>query len=180
MLFACISYASAAILVQLSLLALFLRISPHPGRTFRYWTYTVMGLSIGVELSAILTLLAQCMPLRKLWDRTNQRGHCISSQGALHFYYAFTSLHVFTVICIYILPMPTFYHLQMPRRQKIGLWALMSIGAGLIHPHAPRVLTEADSLISISFFRIATIKISPDYTCKQRLVKAVVRETHTW
>ena len=123
---ASMSYSITAMFVKLSLLAFYLRLSPSP--TFRALTVGLIVISTGFGIGSVVAVGLQCIPLRMLWD-PDAEGYCFDVN---FFYFANAGIHIVTEIAIYVLPIPTLWKLQLPRRQKIGLCGIMSVGAMLI------------------------------------------------
>lgn len=117
------TYTVSATFTKLSVLAFYLRLSPH--KTFRMLTYILIGVVTVSGFGSSITVLTQCIPLKRLWFGTTT-GYCISTRN---FYFANAGIHMFTELLIYILPIHTLWNVRIPTRQRIGLCVLMSIGA---------------------------------------------------
>jgi hypothetical protein len=148
MLVAAATYNIAAAFIRLSLLYFYLRIIQN--RTFRLFTHIMIAISVSFGIGSVVAVGCQCVPLKMLWDQT-AKGSCVD---IVTFYFANAGIHISTEFIIYVLPIPTLWSLHLPTRQKLGLCALMGIGA---------------MLIIVSCYRIATLQAllhSTNVTCK--------------
>lgn len=133
--------------IKLSVLSLYLRISPN--RLFRRCTFFMMFIIAAQAVSNLITVsylfslsmivtgyttanskmwlkkvIFQCMPIESLWN-TAVKGKCININA---FYLANAALTITTDIATYALPMPMLSKLQLPKRQKYGLIAILGLG----------------------------------------------------
>jgi len=108
--------------VKLSLLCLYLRLSPD--KFFRLLVYIMVFVSIAFGISSIFTAALQCRPLSKLWI-PEQPGSCVH---IITFYYANAAINIITDAIIYLMPIKVLWALQLPKRQRLGLIFLFSLG----------------------------------------------------
>ena len=109
--------------VKISTLLLYARI--FPGQTFKYVLWAT-GLFVSTYSTAlIITMLLQCRPLSKLWDN-NVNGKCIEVDIV---WMVTSSLNVLTDLVLLALPLPSLWRLQMPRRTKVQVASIFSIGS---------------------------------------------------
>ncbi|KAG0633947.1 hypothetical protein HOY80DRAFT_929386 [Tuber brumale] len=116
-------HTASAAFVKASLLALYLRLSS--SRTYRSLSYISLVLVVGHAISGLTVTTFQCTPVPYLWDKTI-KGRCIRT-GIFHFVNA--GLNVLTNVLICALPMPMLWGAQLPKRQKLGLCIVFSLGA---------------------------------------------------
>ncbi|RPA95801.1 hypothetical protein L873DRAFT_1837050 [Choiromyces venosus 120613-1] len=116
-------YCASIAFVKASLLALYLHLSPR--RTYRSLSYILLVLVVGHIISSLTVIIFQCTPVPYLWDKT-MKGRCIQTKI---FYFANAGLNILTDVLIYLLPMPILWGIQLPKRQKVGLCAIFSLGA---------------------------------------------------
>ncbi|KAI5779847.1 hypothetical protein EDC01DRAFT_670105 [Geopyxis carbonaria] len=109
--------------VKLSILALYLRLSP--ARSFRRLTYGMAAFIISLTVSNVLVMLFQCTPVRATWDFTVSNKSCININN---FYFANAALNILTDVAVYILPMRMLWMTQLPKRQKISLCGIFALG----------------------------------------------------
>lgn len=116
-------YCVSVSLVKASLLALYLHLSP--SRAYRSLSYIALVLVAGHFISGLTVTAFQCTPVPYLWDKTI-KGRCIQT-GI--FYFINAGLNVFTDVLIFALPMPMLWGIGLPKRQKLGLCVVFSLGA---------------------------------------------------
>jgi hypothetical protein len=74
----------------------------------------------------LLASLTACRPLRAYWDtELTPEAECIDDQART---LAFTISNLVTDVMILILPIPTFWKLKLPIRERLALTGLMSLG----------------------------------------------------
>ena len=78
------------------------------------------------NIALMLSLIFACRPIAKSWDLTITSGTCINRPAV---YLANGVLNVATDFVILLLPVPLIRGLQMPKRQKILLAAMFSVGS---------------------------------------------------
>ncbi|KAH6675345.1 hypothetical protein F5X68DRAFT_246505 [Plectosphaerella plurivora] len=109
-------------LVKISILLQYRRI--FSGRTMQ--TATLCGVLFlsawAVTLSFLLTLV--CIPVAKFWI-PGLPGKCLDF---LTIWYIMASFNLTTDLIIFVMPLPVIRSLQLPRRQKIMLFAVFGLG----------------------------------------------------
>jgi hypothetical protein len=123
--------------IKMSLLFLYLRLSPD--QIFRTLVYIMIFVSAGFGIGSVCSAALQCRPISKLWI-PDTPGSCIH---VITFYYANAVINIVTDIIIYALPIRILWALQLPKRQRLGLVLLFSLG-GLV--------------VVASLIRLATLK----------------------
>jgi hypothetical protein len=112
---------------------------------------------VAVWICSILVTIFQCKPVQGAWDFTLPRD-CLQISK---FYYFTTAFSIFTDFALCTLPLPVFYKLKLPARQKIIISTLFAIGLFATVASALRisVLHNVDSL-DVSMGSVPTLKWS--------------------
>ncbi|OAP60014.1 hypothetical protein AYL99_05016 [Fonsecaea erecta] len=133
-------YVIGITLIKTSVLLFYRRLSVKFSRAFLIATWIGIIYNILYFLSFGLTLLLLCNPIHSYWDGFNplwaatHHFHCGSESVALP---ASSAFSVAGDLYSTLLPLILVYHLELPRRQKIALYALFALGfmavaAGLV------------------------------------------------
>lgn len=122
-------YYLAILLVKLSMMCMYLRLSVGLGRAHLFYKGTrwTMGLLVLHFISTMIVAGMQCIPMSKFWDPDSHTGEGFCIDITAFFY----STNVFTIVTdlpILALPIPTFWRLQMPGKQKLGVIAIFAVG----------------------------------------------------
>ncbi|KAF2086069.1 hypothetical protein K490DRAFT_58061 [Saccharata proteae CBS 121410] len=113
----CVGFSKLSVLVQ------YLRI--FVDRRTRILVWLSIALMLGYWLEALFVGILQCYPVRYFWDRSVEGGRCTDMVA---WWYALAGQNLFTDIAIIAVPIPALRHLQMPRRQRIGLTFAFAVG----------------------------------------------------
>ncbi|KAK2666507.1 hypothetical protein RAB80_018164 [Fusarium oxysporum f. sp. vasinfectum] len=117
-------YCVSMMFTKLSLLAVYLRISP--SRRFRAVVCLLMAIVAGYSFSAVLVAIFQCHPIEMAWDITISDGSCIDRMA---YFIATLALNVATDLFMLALPIPMLWNVKMPKRQKLGLIGIFMTGS---------------------------------------------------
>lgn len=120
------TYMSAQAFAKISICLLYLRLSPR--RTFHVLVFIVIGFVVAYSVSAMIVIIFQCNPIAATWDpalRVLPTTTCINQVAA---YLTQVSINIFADLLILILPIPTIWALQLPRRQKISVSSVFAVG----------------------------------------------------
>lgn len=111
--------------IKTSALSLYLRLSPN--KKFRRVTLIMMAIVTAQATANVLTCIFQCLPVSYVWEQVTPGSHgkCVQIN---EFYLANAALNILTDFMTYTLPMPMLWELQLPKRQKIGLIAILGLG----------------------------------------------------
>jgi hypothetical protein len=130
-------------LVKLSLLASYLRFLTIPLYRHLNWGMITIVASWGIGripyssqhgelltspsmVAFLVASLTVCRPLRAYWDtELAPEADCIDDQART---LAFTISNLVTDVMILVLPIPTFWKLKLPIRERLALTGLMSLG----------------------------------------------------
>lgn len=140
-------YNTALILSKLSVLLQYLRI--FPTKRMRIVCYCMIAFISIYGTWTILSAWLNCIPVSKFWDK-NVDGYCLSKKGL---WFSNSAIHILTDIMIIIYPMPALKSLQLPRRQKIAVMCIFSLGGWYASPvKSPSVcqITDLPALASSS------------------------------
>lgn len=148
-------YVTALMLVKISIVTSYLRV--FPTKLFRRVMYTLSAAIVGVWICSILVTIFQCHPVRGAWDFTLPRD-CLA---IVNFYYFTTAFSIFTDFLLCTLPLPVFWRLNLPARQKYIVSLLFAIGLFATVASALRisVLKHVDSL-DVTMGSVSTMKWS--------------------
>ncbi|KAK6211008.1 integral membrane protein [Colletotrichum tabaci] len=131
-------YNIALLCIKLSFLCQFYRVMAVP-RMRR--VYAIALLIVGAWSTSQLFISAlQCIPVSGFWDK-GVKAKCIPNQPQ---WYINAAGNIITDVAVFALPMPIFWHLSLPRKQKILLIGIFSLG----------FFTVAISIVRIRFLNI--------------------------
>ncbi|EXJ95388.1 hypothetical protein A1O1_00509 [Capronia coronata CBS 617.96] len=150
-----VMYVTALMLVKISIVVSYLRV--FPTTDFRRVMYALSVGIVCVWICSILVTIFQCHPVQGAWDFTLPRD-CLP---IVKFYYFTTAFSIFTDFLLCTLPLPVFWRLKLPSRQKyivsllfaIGLFATVASGLRI------SVLQSVDSL-DVTMGSVSTMKWS--------------------
>ncbi|KAF6814210.1 integral membrane protein [Colletotrichum plurivorum] len=136
-------YNIALLCIKLSFLFQYYRIMAVP-RMRRL--YAVAIVIVGAwSVSQLLIAAFQCLPVEGFWDK-KVPAKCIPTQPQ---WYVNAAGNIITDVAIFALPLPIFGHLSLPRKQKLLLMGIFSLGF---------------FTVAISFVRIKYLSIHEDFT----------------
>ncbi|EXJ89155.1 hypothetical protein A1O3_02219 [Capronia epimyces CBS 606.96] len=150
-----VMYVTALMLVKTSIVVSYLRV--FPTTLFRRTMYALSVGIICVWICSILVTIFQCHPVQGAWDFTLPRD-CLP---IVKFYYFTTAFSIFTDFLLCTLPLPVFWRLKLPPRQKYIVSLLFAIGLFATVASALRisVLKNVDSL-DVTMGSVSTMKWS--------------------
>jgi len=121
-------FVLASSFAKLSILVSYLRIAPE-----KSWFRRLVWVTFGVVLTAMIVffiaLWTQCFPISSYWNLFASSRDCIPEGPPL---ITQTVINVVTDFIIYVLPMPTLFHLTLPTSQRIGLMILFGVGGVIV------------------------------------------------
>ncbi|KAH8724209.1 hypothetical protein GQ44DRAFT_802375 [Phaeosphaeriaceae sp. PMI808] len=118
-----LSYSVSIMLVKISILAFYLRISPD--RNLKIVIYTTVAITIAYSIPMATIGFYACSPMEKYWDITITTGSCIN-QYAVYLFSA--SMNIATDAIILVLPIVMLWNVYIPRRQKFGVVFILMAG----------------------------------------------------
>jgi hypothetical protein len=107
----------AIALSKITILSMFLRIFPQ--KPYRYATYLIMALQVGLMSMMVTLAFAQCTPTAFIWEpQKHPHGHCIDKNA---FWRWGNFPQILTDVAILILPLPALWNLKLSSRDKMGV-----------------------------------------------------------
>jgi len=116
-------YALATAFAKLSIITSYLRIFPN--ERLRITLYVTAAVVVGLGISAVCATIFQCQPIRAAWDFTIEDAKCYRF---VDFLYANAAINIVTDFVICLAPLPCFWKLRIPVRQKLVVSFLFCIG----------------------------------------------------
>lgn len=119
-----IFYAAAIAFTKLSILASYLQIFA-PRGLLKIMLYATGCVTIGLGVASVPATIFECIPVVGAWTLMGNEARCYTF---VDFLYASTAINVTTDLILCIAPIPLFWRLQLPRRQKIMISVLFFLG----------------------------------------------------
>ncbi|PPJ57690.1 hypothetical protein CBER1_00166 [Cercospora berteroae] len=119
-----ILYIWTTALAKVSILMLYLRLSPE--KWFKFSIYTTMAFVTSFTIATSLALVFACVPLARVWDPTVTDGHCLNPGKV---YLSMAGMNAATDVIMLILPMPLLNSLNLAFRQKMGIMLIFGVGS---------------------------------------------------
>ncbi|KAH8591908.1 hypothetical protein B0O99DRAFT_744136 [Bisporella sp. PMI_857] len=116
-------YGLSFLLVKVSILLLYLRLSPY--YLFRIAVWVVMVTTAVYSVLGSFAFLFNCQPIAKTWDITITDGKCINVAKIAMTH---ASLSIVTDIAMLILPIALARKLKLPIKQRVGLAGIFMAG----------------------------------------------------
>ncbi|OHW90118.1 integral membrane protein [Colletotrichum incanum] len=123
-LIAIVAYSLSVTTAKMSLLVLYLRLSPD--RWFRIVTMMFIGFAMAYALTFLLLIVLSCRPIQASWDLSMRAGATCIDKNIVYLVLSGTNI-IMDVVCL-ILPFKIIIPLQMARRQKLSLILLFATG----------------------------------------------------
>ncbi|KAH8663630.1 hypothetical protein BGZ60DRAFT_342194, partial [Tricladium varicosporioides] len=120
--FTVISYNFSLSFTKIAILLLYLRIFTIPKITRIIYIQLVIVTIYGLWL--VLCAIFACTPISLWWDKS-QKGTCLPST---QIWWANATLNIATDFMIFLLPLPVIRTLNLPKRQKMGLYFVFTLG----------------------------------------------------
>lgn len=148
-------YATALMLVKISIVTSYLRVFPTV--LFRRIMYALSAAIVAVWICSILVTIFQCNPVQGAWDFSLPR-NCLP---IVKFFYFATSFSIFTDFLLCTLPLPVFWKLKLPARQKYIVSVLFGVGLFATVASAIRIsVIPAVNDLDVTMGSVSTIKWS--------------------
>ncbi|KAI1394477.1 uncharacterized protein F4822DRAFT_388309 [Hypoxylon trugodes] len=139
-------YNPALFCTKISILLLYYRV--FPSRRFK-WVCIGVGIFVAAySITAIMTNIFQCVPVKSNWDPT-VTPHCINLGSEL---IVVSSLNVLTDASILCLPMPIIWRLKTDFRRKLQLTGLFLLGSFVVVVSIIRVTYVSNVSFSDGFW----------------------------
>ena len=107
---------------------LFLYLRIFPGTSFRLVTHVLIAFIVAVSIAFITVTIFQCKPISAFWDKTllkNPANHCFKAKA---FWFSYSVINIVSDVLILLLPISEVIKLQLPRREKVALCGVFSLG----------------------------------------------------
>lgn len=117
-----VMYSTALTLAKLSIISSYHRL--FPTTSLRRTMYTLGLFIILVWICNIFTTIFQCSPVKGAWDYSIP-AKCIS---VMKFYYFTTAFNILTDLLLCTLPLPLFWKLKLPFRERFIVSVLFMLG----------------------------------------------------
>ncbi|KAH9216512.1 hypothetical protein DL95DRAFT_407493 [Leptodontidium sp. 2 PMI_412] len=118
-----IFYGLSFMCVKLSILLLYLRLSPY--RPFRITVWIAAAVTVIYSVLGSFEFIFNCRPIAKNWDVTISGGSCIDVAKILT---AHGIVNIATDVATLVLPVMLVYKLQLPMKQKVAVAGLFMTG----------------------------------------------------
>ncbi|KXH63218.1 integral membrane protein [Colletotrichum salicis] len=128
-------YTLCGSFAKVSLLIFYFRLSPQ--RWFKRAVWISLAIIAGYSIGIFFALVFACDPIAMSWDVTITEGTCINRPSL---YIATAAANIISDLILFALPIPIVVKLQIPRRQKIGLFFIFAVGS----------LTVVTSIVRVS------------------------------
>lgn len=110
--------------MKLALCIFYLRISPQ--RWLRISVFATMTIISCYTIGLFFAFVFGCQPIEKNYNALITEGHCIDAAAL---YISTAVVNIMSDVMLFILPMPMIFNLQMPLKQKLGLFFMFGIGS---------------------------------------------------
>ncbi|KAK5651679.1 hypothetical protein OQA88_11745 [Cercophora sp. LCS_1] len=117
-------YAAGTAFTKLSIITSYLRIFPHD--LLRRVLYVTGVVCVGIGISAIFATIFQCKPVEAAWDFTIEESTCFPF---VNFLYANAAVSIVTDFVLVVAPLPCFWSLRLPLRQRLAICALFGVSS---------------------------------------------------
>ncbi|KXH25986.1 integral membrane protein [Colletotrichum nymphaeae SA-01] len=128
-------YTLCGSFAKVSLLIFYFRLSPQ--RWFKRAVWISLAIIAGYSIGIFFALVFACDPIAMSWDVTITEGTCINRPSL---YIATAAANIISDLILFALPIPIVVKLQIPRRQKVGLFFIFAVGS----------LTVVTSIVRVS------------------------------
>lgn len=136
-------YDIALMMTKLSILAFYYRVFVVP--LFRKIVLATAAFIIAWGVGITVTLALACRPIAAFWDGT-VKGKCLN---LVTFTYFTNISNLITDIWIFLMPVPTIWHLQLQTKKKLLLCLIFSIGLAYVTTGSRHHYSQPCVLISV-------------------------------
>ncbi|OTB10577.1 hypothetical protein K445DRAFT_70015, partial [Daldinia sp. EC12] len=117
-----IAWLIGTVSIKLSVLTLYTRIFSI--KSFKKWAYILMAIVACYGIAFMALFMTICHPIDQLWNPV-PGGYCRNTSIQE---YTSVSFNLIIDLCIFLLPMPWLWGLQMPSRNKVAISIMFGIG----------------------------------------------------
>jgi hypothetical protein len=132
-----IMYITGLTLAKCSIMACYLRI--FPGETFRKSIYITGFVIFAIWICGVLITIFQCSPVHAAWDFTLTHKKCVD---IIRFYFVTAGLTIATDLLLCTLPLPKFWSLNLPLKERIIVCVLFGFGFLYVIIQLPRYMAD--------------------------------------
>ena len=118
-----VMYSWGMFAAKSSFAVLYLRILQ--GRRLALLNKFIMVFLLCQAIEETLVVMLQCQPVAKAWDASIAGGHCLNLRPMWWCTFVF---NLSTDLTLFLQPVPTIWHLQLPMTKRVGVIAMMSLG----------------------------------------------------
>ncbi|KAM7194241.1 hypothetical protein V8F33_007387 [Rhypophila sp. PSN 637] len=148
-----IFYAAASTFTKLSIITSYLRIFPET--SLRRLLYATAVLVVGIGISAIFATIFQCWPVQSAWDFSIEHRQCFQFRD---FLYANAAISIVTDFLLVAAPLPYFWSLRLPLRQRLVICVLFGVGFVAFGASVVRIVTLHDVKgIDITYYLVSPL-----------------------
>ncbi|EXL51972.1 hypothetical protein FOCG_07785 [Fusarium oxysporum f. sp. radicis-lycopersici 26381] len=133
-------YKATVCLNKVAAILLYLRL--FVTKSFRVWSFVVLGVVVGYSIGGIAATIWQCVPIKGAWDKSVD-AKCIDSNK---FWVAYAVLNILTDVMVLALPIMPIMRLQTSRREKLLLCCVFLLGGFVTITSILRVTSVSNSL----------------------------------
>ncbi|KAF5574009.1 integral membrane protein [Fusarium pseudoanthophilum] len=133
-------YKATVCLNKVAAILLYLRL--FVTKSFRIWSFVVLGVVVGYSIGGIAATIWQCVPIKGAWDKSVD-AKCIDSNK---FWVAYAVLNILTDVMVLALPIMPIVRLQTSRREKLLLCCIFLLGGFVTITSILRVTSVSNSL----------------------------------
>lgn len=124
-------YKATVCLNKVAAILLYLRL--FVTKSFRVWSFVVLGVVVGYSIGGIAATIWQCVPIKGAWDKSVD-AKCINSNK---FWIAYAVLNILTDVMVLALPILPIMRLQTSRREKLLLCCIFLLGGLYVQTRIP-------------------------------------------
>ncbi|KAK1710853.1 uncharacterized protein BDZ83DRAFT_766078 [Colletotrichum acutatum] len=155
-----VTYSLSVVLTKLSLLFLYLRLSPD--RSFRIIVTSLIGIVIAYSVAYQLLSIFACRFIYASWDaEALQTAHCVD-KGTI--YMIFSIANIIMDVVILLLPLKIVIPLQMSRRQKVFVILLFATGTFVCASAIKRTIV-LPPMLGTEQFNWSFLEANPGIVC---------------
>lgn len=116
-------YGTILALIKISICLFYIRI--FFVKPFRIATWIVITFIACWGVMVVLTGLLLCTPIAFNWDQSIPGGKCADQKAT---FFAVGILDLITDLCVFVLPLPMIWKLQVSRGNKVALFGIFGLG----------------------------------------------------
>jgi len=116
----------AIMFVKISICLFLARLAPTP--TYKRICYGI-AIFMGIySIGADFTIIFQCTPIEKIWNRLGVKGTCFTVPVLMGLSYTHSTINISSDILLVFLPVPMLWKAQIAPRKKVILYIILALG----------------------------------------------------